>query len=112
MLLALLLIMPVVMTPQGDRFPVNVNVLWDMNADSDAITFYTFRYDAVAPVTVTSDKCVVATRTCSTPLTVNDNNEHTIAITATNQWGTSDPTTLTFRINNPKKVTNIRIVAP
>lgn len=107
---ALLILVPSVALGQNPNFPVTIHVLWDMNADSDAVITYGVQLDT-NPVTVVLPNvdCVLATRTCSSPIVVPDNNDHTVAVTASNQYGISPPTAVTFRVNNPKKPTNVRI---
>ena len=82
-------------------------VQWDPNPATEQVTQYTLVYDAtsgqtVAPTVDPTCACIQA------PVSVTAGS-HTVSVTATNQWGTSAATTLTFNANPAGKVVNIRI---
>jgi len=73
-------------------------VLWNMNPDDDDVSFYSVKLDNKLIHTVTSDNCDAVIRTCSAPIIISDTRSHSISVTATNQFGTSKPTTIKFRL--------------
>jgi hypothetical protein len=86
---------------------VTVRVQWDANPSSDLVTGYTLTIDTLAPITVPVSNCVltVCTQSATVPY-----GSHTFTVTATNDWGTSLPTTVTKTIAPPFPPTNLRII--
>lgn len=84
------------------------NVQWDQNPVTDNVLYYNLKLDGVLlaqvlPVLDTSCNCV------QYPLPSLANGSHVIAVSATNQWGTSADTTLSFNVGGPGTVKNVRI---
>jgi uncharacterized membrane protein len=90
----------------AQSFPYTATVSWDAN-NTDAVTSYAIQLDNNTPVNVAITACDATT--CKTTFQVPDSNQHTLKVTATNQWGTSSPTGVTFRVSVPAPSTNIKV---
>jgi len=91
------------------QFPANITFLWDPNVATENVTKYTIVYNGftftVLPVSCTMTEC-------SQVLVVPAQGTYTISITATNIWGTSPISTLTFSASSPGRSGNLRIRVP
>lgn len=94
-------------TLEAQSLPVMRNLQWDPNAASDAVTFYTVVQDGGAPVTIDPATCTATV--CSTPITFTAAGTHTLSVTATNEWATSLPTTITVNVVVPGKPGGLKI---
>lgn len=89
------------------QFPITVQVVWDLNAATDLITKYTVTHNGNAQDVVPGVACTATE--CSRPITLLNAGPHVVAVTATNMWGTSAPTQITFTAQSPGKSGNVRI---
>lgn len=81
-------------------------IQWDPNPASDNVTFYTLTFDGTV---FTVPPTVDTTCACVQQAVAVTAGSHTASITATNVWGTSLPTVLTFNANPAGKVVNVRV---
>ena len=88
------------LTLEAQSLPITRTAIWDPNPTSDAVINYTLTLDNGTPAStgMTSQAFTIATA-----------GQHTLHLTATNQWGTSPETTLTFTVVVPVKPANLRI---
>lgn len=90
-------------------YPLTLNVLWNPSPISDAVTKYTLNHNGTIKE-ILSTSCGAVD--CSTTIVVTSSNVQTISLTATNQFGTSLPETITFTATAPGRSTNVRIRVP
>lgn len=81
-------------------------IQWDPNPTTDQVTFYTLTFDATV---FTVPPTIDATCNCIQQAVTVTSGSHTASVTATNSWGTSPATTLTFNANAAVKITNLRV---
>lgn len=103
---AILILVSFAALAAAQSFPYTATLLWDAN-NADAVTSYAIQLDNATPVTIPITACDATT--CRTTFQIPDSNQHTIKVTATNQWGTSTPSGVTFRVSVPAPTTNIRV---
>ncbi len=100
-LLLALILASVSLSAQTQRY-----IAWDPNPASDNVTYYTLTFDStvfsVPPAVDGACACVRQAVTIGA-------GPHTATVTATNLWGTSAATTLTFNANAAGKPTNPRV---
>ena len=70
-----------------------LKVQWEPNPAADEVTYYTLEVDGSA---YTLTPSVDETCACIQQLVDFTLGTHTLSVTASNEWGTSDPLTLTF----------------
>ena len=102
-ILFILLLIPVISQAQTTHY-----VQWDPNPTSDLVQYYTLVFDTSTAQSVPA----VIDSTCSciqAQIAISTGGSHTVSVTATNQWGTSSPTVVTFNSNPAGKVANVRI---
>lgn len=90
-------------------YPLNLNVEWDLPIASDNVTQFNVILNGattIYPATICS------TVSCRAPIIVGSAAVQTVSVTATNQWGTSAPSTLLFTASAPGNSKNIRIRFP
>jgi hypothetical protein len=97
-------------TASAQSFPVTAKVLWDLSTNAaEAVTSYIVQIDTAPGQTIQAASCDQATHTCTAVITVPDSNTHTASVVAVNQWGSSAPTAVTFRVLFPAAAANVRI---
>mgnify|MGYP003334732990 CR=1 FL=1 len=84
----------------AQSLPVTKTLAWDANPASDAVTNYTVRLDGT----------VIGNPTTPTQaFTINTAGLHTLSVTATNTWGTSQASTLSLNVVVPSAPANLRV---
>jgi hypothetical protein len=81
-------------------FPVNVNVSWDANPTTDGVTNYNVYFNNTLTASPTTTSQIVAVPSAGT---------YTFGVSAVNQWGESDQTTVTVTINAAGKPANVKV---
>lgn len=89
-----------VITIFAQALPVTKTVAWDPNAATDQVTNYTVMLDAIVIGNPTGTSQSVTFTTAGA---------HTLAVTATNVWGTSAPTSLAVNVVVPAAPQKVRI---
>jgi hypothetical protein len=87
-------------------FPITVTVVWDAPVETDQVTNHTLTFNG-SSITVLPAKC--NTTECSQQITIPQAGTYSVAVTATNMWGTSTPTVLTFNARSPGNSGQLRI---
>lgn len=90
----------------AQAFPVTITAAWDPNPPEDAVTKYTITFNNVT-TDIPLANCTAVE--CTTTLTVPSAGSYTISLTASNFWGRSIPTTLSFTASSPGRSGNLRI---
>ena len=89
------------------QFPITVNVVWDNSyTATDGVTKFTVTHNGVATDVLPS---VCTTTECSKAITLQNGGPNVVTVTATNMWGTSVPTQITFIASSPGRSGNVRI---
>ncbi len=115
-LFALLLAL-VPLTVSAQTFPLTVKAYWNPNPLSDAVTGYTIALDggatvSIGPATTNDTNCPVAQYPSGCILalvSIPASGQHTFAVTAVNQWGSSAPLLVTANINGPGQVVWVKL---
>lgn len=89
-------------------YPLNLKIAWDLNPETDNIQSYTVKLDTKI-VGGYSLSAICNSIGCIAPLVVPDNLSHVACVSATNEFGTSEDSCITFRASTPGKVINIKI---
>ena len=90
-------------------FPLTLTLEWDPNPTDNEVTSYSLTFNNEQTVEILADATNCTTTTCKTTITVQGNGQQTVRLTATNRWGTSEATVLTFNVVGPGRVQNIRV---
>jgi hypothetical protein len=101
----------------AQTFPLTVKTYWNPNPATDSVTGYTLIVDggspvAIGPVATNDSNCLIAqypTGCIIAPIAILVAGQHTFVVTATNQWGTSAPSTLIVNINSPGQIIWIKV---
>ena len=106
----LLVILGTALAGAALTYPVTAYVAWDQNPSTDQVTSYTLSLDG-ATVSVTDPLSCGGTTSCKQPLSVPNSSPHTACVTATNLWGTSSPSCVTFIAAAPGQSRNLKVTA-
>ncbi len=89
------------------QLPATKTLQWDANPPADNVTKYTITVNGVAtdvaPVTDPACNCI------QHDFVIAQQGTLTLTVTATNEWGTSQPTTLIKQVSVPGSSRNLRI---
>lgn len=91
---------------EAQSLPISKIIVWDPNPAADEVTSYAVVIDGAPPVIVQAGSC---TTECTSPWLITATGAHTIQLTATNDWGTGVPASLTVTVRVPGKSNNLRI---
>jgi predicted phage tail protein len=90
----------------GAQILTNIRVEWDPNPAAENVTSYTVVLNGAAPVTVAASAC--SATVCGAPFTGLPLGTHTVTVTAVNEWGAAAAAPVTFTINVPTVVKNVK----
>lgn len=90
-------------------YPLSLTVVWNPNPISDDVIKYTVIHNGVAK-DVPPSSCGAID--CTSPIVVTSSAVQTVSVTATNQFGTNAPETITFIAAAPGNSKNVRIRVP
>lgn len=98
-------------------FPLTVKAYWQPNAVSDQVTNYTIAVDggtpvSVPPIAINDTNCPLAqypSGCVMQTITIPVSGQHTFAVAAVNQWGSSAPLTVTVNINGPGQIVWVKV---
>jgi hypothetical protein len=108
LLLAFLLLLPSLSQAQI-VYPLALQVQWDPSPATDQVTSYIVTINSINS-TVSASAC--SATVCSMNFSIPAAGPHTVTVVATNQWGSSLPTNVTFQVVVPGRSNNVKIVKP